>query len=349
MLAAAHAHERGVAAAVLRLEPGDCDPSLLVARLRRSFLRSGLTDAAAALSVGSAPQGAVDALLDHLATTADPILVVLDEVHHAGAADEILLQLLRDLPPPHQAVVAGRALPDRLASLHGDHGVVVVERPELAFTAGEAAALIELMGGVRPSDETARGLTLATGGWPAALALAARHAPDGESALAVDGTTPEPLRDLLDEMLAHADAETVAALEQLAHLPPLTSREVGEVMNTAELVPRSAAIGLPLEQQTDGRLDFSGPVRELLAARAPLDVAVARRAAATLRRAEDTQAAVRLLVAAGEPDDAAAALAELSPRPRRWIRLRRASGARCPGRTGGGSPPASPPPSRARL
>jgi ATP/maltotriose-dependent transcriptional regulator MalT/DNA-binding SARP family transcriptional activator len=315
VLTAEHARALGVATALVRLEPGDDRPELIATRLRRGLLRSGLSDAAAALGRGSSTgEGAVESLLDHLATTAEPLVVVVDECEYAGAAAGALVRLARDLPHPHRLVLAGRTLPGAAETLLDDADVVSIGSAGLAFTAAEAVELVRALGGPELTSPDAGRLVQATGGWAAALVVAAdRIARSTEPAAAVDGIAagPAAFAGLVDEQLARLDAPTADALVQLAHLPPLAVDAVHRVTGVEGLLDRARAGGFPLELRADRRLDLAGPLREVLGARAPVDPGVARRAASVLAAEGEPAEAVRLLLGAGDPDGAAARLADL--------------------------------------
>jgi len=119
VLAIELARALGIACAVVRLEPGDDEPQLLVARLSRALRRSGLSDAADAVEPGHGdPSASVDRLVQVLSDSADPVLLVVDEVGHAGEASALLLlHLVEELPPGHRLLLVGRTLPPGLSRI----------------------------------------------------------------------------------------------------------------------------------------------------------------------------------------------------------------------------------------
>jgi DNA-binding SARP family transcriptional activator len=316
VLATELAASLGIASAVVRLEPGDGEATALVRRMARAFRRSGLSDAADALEPGRGdPDEAVDRLVQVLAAGGDPVLVVVDEVEHAGEAGcELLARLAEDLPPGHRMLLVGRTVPRALARLVSRPFVVRVEQPELAFSDEEAIALL---GRVGVSADGWEGRFPALGcGWPVASLLAAERlarASDPVAELDRLEDSPALVTGLVSDQLRSLPTPVSVAVEQLGHLPHLTLEVAQRVSGEHDVVERAAAAGIPFTVTPDGRVDLPDPVRDVLAARAPLAPEVARRAAEAYVQQGLGGEAVRVLVAAGDDEAAAATAAALTP------------------------------------
>jgi DNA-binding SARP family transcriptional activator len=318
VLATEYARMLGVGCAVVRLEPGDDEPSVLVARLRRALRRSGLSDGADALQAAQADAAAaVDRLLDLLAAPGDPVLLVLDEVEHAGGASgRLLSRLAQELPDGHRLLLVGRRLPDGATRLGAEPGIRQLGPRELAFTADEASALLERFGLATEGLWVERLLSLAAG-WPMALILAAERlalATDLEEELDRLARSPALVAGLVEEHLRSLPAGVEAAVVQLAHLPILSTNVAERATGVAGLLDLLAAAGMPFETGVDGRVQLPDPVREALVSRGALGREQARRAAAVYVDEGLLADAVRVLVAAGDDEAAAATVAALAPR-----------------------------------
>jgi DNA-binding SARP family transcriptional activator len=310
----------GVATVTAALAPRDGAPALLAARLRRALDRAGLSDASARVDAARADAGAaLEALVDALEAESEAVLVVVDDVHHAGTeAGELLLELARDLPPPHRLLLLGRRLPHGVGELARADRAVILSGLDLTFTEDEVADLAGAAGAARAlAPGQALALRHATGGWAAALVMAARRladAQDPDDLLERLVDRPAALAPLVREQLAPLEPEERLALVQLAHLPMLSPDLVADATGRPELFERAVRAGLPLSAGRDGWWELLGPVGELLAERGGLDPDVARRAAGHLAAHGELSAAVQLLLGAGAADDTAALLAGISPR-----------------------------------
>ncbi len=317
-LAAELARALGIGTAYVRLEPGDEDPTLFIARLRRSLRRSGLSDAAGAIErSGGPPDAALEALLDRLAELRDPMLLIVDEVELAGqGSDRLVVRLAHDLPVPHRLVLVGRVLPGAVASLKSDPRVTVLETAELAFSVEEGEKLFAALSQVELDRNTVTKLVSVSRGWAAALVLAAErlarspHPAAEAEALAV---RTELLSYLVGRQLDGLEPDEVRGLGQLAHLPLLTPEIAAAVTGIPSLLDTAARAGLPFDRGGDGVVALPGPVRELLADRSPLEPTIARAAAGAYLERGEIGHALNVLVAAGLEPEAAATLAGLPP------------------------------------
>ena len=111
----------GIAVAAARLGPGDGAGIAIVRSLARGLRAARLTDLSMPLAVSDRePSGLIEDLLEALARTDEPVLLIVDDAHHVVDPDagELARLLASALPAPHRIVVASRRLTpplDRLA------------------------------------------------------------------------------------------------------------------------------------------------------------------------------------------------------------------------------------------
>jgi ATP/maltotriose-dependent transcriptional regulator MalT/DNA-binding SARP family transcriptional activator len=311
VLAWQHQRDLGVAAAFVPLGPPDDDPAVLIGSLRRALLGSRLSDLAAATDVAE-PGGALERLLDALAETSLPLLVVLDDAHHLRGAEvaALVLRLARGLPAPHRLLVCARQVAAPLEPLRA-LAAATLDTAALEFTPAEAAALAQAYRGRPPSGWELRVLLEATRGWATALVLAASSpAPAvGLSQPGPDELTIAPLLDPVIHRLRPADRD---AAVQLAHLPML-SAELADLVGTEGTLHRIIEAGLPVARGPTSWSQMPGPVSAYLAAQRPLSPQTASTVAQVYQRHGEPLAAVRTLLAARLPAEAARTLAALAP------------------------------------
>ena len=150
-----------------------------------------------------------------------PVALVLDDVHEIGEdgpANRFLADMIRQAPPELHVVVASRtrvAFPTARLRAQGQVGDVT--GADLAFTREETAALVEAVVGVG-TREVADRLHELTGGWPAAVRLAAdalKPLPADRWPTAVEQAAhPDGPIDgfLVEEVLPRAGPDVVALL-----------------------------------------------------------------------------------------------------------------------------------------
>jgi hypothetical protein len=185
------------------------------------------------------------------------------------------------LPPESQILILGRALPRDLTTLAAMATVARIGPAELAFTADETAAVLELAGASIDPAGAAR-LRLVTEGWPIAVHLAAERlaaAPDPGLELDRLEETSTLLARLLERPLDELPADARAAVVQVAHLTEASVAVAEHATGVTGVVELAIGVGVPFEADADGRIGLPDPVRELLVSRAPLDRAVGARAA----------------------------------------------------------------------
>ena len=313
VLARQYQRELAVATAFVPVGPPDDDPAILVGSLRRALVASKLSDLASAID-GTDPAAAAERLLDALAQLRVPLLVVLDDAHHLRdpQVTDLVLRLARGLPAPHRLLLTARRLAAGLEPLRTLPAAAYLDTRALEFTDQETAALVCAYLRRQPSSWELRVLLEATQGWATALVLAS------SSQAMVDGLAPGSDRDgrpevtiapLLDPIMAQLRPAERAAVSQLAHLPLLSAGIADAVSGADGTLDRILAAGLPLTQAPTGWWEMPGPVGAYLASGRELAPETARAAAVAYQHHGELLAALRTLLAARLPADAARMLA----------------------------------------
>jgi ATP/maltotriose-dependent transcriptional regulator MalT len=313
VLAQQYQRELGVATAFVPLGPPDDDPAILMGSLRRALATSNLSDLAAATGISDSGAG-IERFLDALAELHVPLLVILDDAHHLRGPDvtALVLRLARGLPGPHRLLVAARRLSAGLEPLR-TLSAARLDTRALEFTQNEVSALVFNYRGRQPSGWELTVLLEATRGWATALVLAS-----SAQAQLGSGFAPDPGRGSREEVIIAPLLEPITALLgppdrsavlQLAHLP-LLSAEIADAVSGADgTLPRLIAAGIPLARTPAGWWEMAGPVTAYLAAQRDLAPDTARAAATVYARHGELLSAMRTLLAARLPDDAAEMLA----------------------------------------
>lgn len=321
-LAFDYARSLECAVAFVTLDEPDRDLSGFTASLRRSLHGAKLSDLAATMDVND-PAGRIEALLDGLAVTSSPLLLVFDDAHQVEGGDTATTigRLARALPPPHRILVAARKLPVGLEPLRAGPSTICLDTTALTFTAREIAALAEGRLGKRPSLHEVGRLETVTGGWPTALLLAlASPDPDNlRQATFAGADEPEPsggstlIAPLLELALSGLVAADRQLVGQLGHLPRLSIELVDALAGRPGTFDRLVAAGLPLARGGSGWWELPGPVSSHLVAASRLEPDTASVAAPLYWRSGEQQLAIRLMITAGLSVPAAAMLSDLSP------------------------------------
>ncbi len=305
----------GLGSAHAPLAAGDHDGAALVARLVSALRRAQLSDPAIAMEAQRGdPPGAVDELCTALARVREPILLIVDDAHHADEdGGRLLARLARQLPGDHRLLILARHAPAGLAL---GSAILAIDADRLAFTTPEVQALLVARFDIAIDATQADELRRATGGWAAAVVLAgetlARSADrDAELTAIVRGRVP--LRSLVQRQLEGLDARDREAIVALAHLPLLSATVVEAVSGDGALLRRIGASGIPVGERPDGWWEMPGPVQEVVARLRPLTAGTALAAAPVYARHGELSAAVKLLLAAGCADEAAGMLSDLTP------------------------------------
>lgn len=306
VLAADLRRRLGIASAEAVLEGQVEDADQLLAELRRGLRRAGLSDIAAALAASSSA-----AVVEALERAGEPVLLIVDEVQRAsGPAARVLGELAGSLPEGARLVLVGQALDAELRRSTDTLGAVRLGADELAFDAGEIAALLAEALGREPSAAQLEDVGRLTSGWPAATALVAAglaRGPDGE--MREPSADTAPLRGPLDDLLAGLDDDERRRVAELAHLP-LLSDSVAEACAGPGSLQLIADTGLPLRTGRPGWVQLPDPVRDALAERSPLPVPAGRASASAYADAGELPTGLALLGRAGDRDGIAALLAE---------------------------------------
>lgn len=306
------------------LESAGVSAALLPHRLRSAAARVGLSDLVALMdqATPAGPAGVLDAMLEALAGSGATIVV--DEVQNAEPeALALLTRLAGQLGAGQRLLLLGREAPAGVASLRRDSTVVWLGTADLAMTAPEVGALCRQGFELTVTDAEAERLRAATGGWTAAVVLAASQAKSAGQpllALASPGALAggghggtQVLVGLVEQILRGIPEPARLAVIQLAHLPLLHERIAARATGMADLLAVVSRAGLPLHESDDGWFEFIGPVQPLLAARAPAANGMLTSAAAAYAEEGRPELAVRLLTGAGRAGDAAALLAAMTP------------------------------------
>ena len=172
------AQDDGRPFAWLSLDEHDNDPIVLLTHLsvaldRISPLPPETFDALRSPEV-SVPATLVPRLGAALSQLPQPVVLVLDDVHHLrdGASLDALVALVGHVRGTTQIVLAGRAMPMPLARQRAQGRAVEMGVEDLAFTEEGARALLRAAGADLPDAEVAD-LAHRTEGWAAGLYLAA--------------------------------------------------------------------------------------------------------------------------------------------------------------------------------
>jgi DNA-binding SARP family transcriptional activator len=303
---------------VTALESAGVSAALLPHRLRSAAARVGLSDLAALMdrAAPAGPAGVLDALLEALAGTG--VMIVVDEVQHAEPeALALLTRLAGQLGAGQRLLLIGREAPSGIASLRRSSAAVWLGTADLAMTTPEVAALCRQGFGLTVAEAEAERLRAATGGWTAAVVLAASQSRSADQPLLADSargaSEAQVLARLVEQMLSGIPEPARSAVVGVAHLPLLRERIVERATGVPGLLAVISHAGLPLQESADGWFKLIDPVRHLLVARAPAETGVLTAAAAAYAEEGRPDLAAGLLIGAGRAVDAAALLAAMSP------------------------------------
>jgi DNA-binding SARP family transcriptional activator/ATP/maltotriose-dependent transcriptional regulator MalT len=232
------------------------------------------------------------------------LAIVVDEVQRADAdALDWLADLAAALTGDGHLVVAGRRVGAGLGRLLDHPATLALGPEELAFDVDEVRAVVAPTSD--DADELAAEVSRVTGGWPAAVALAAtawRRA-DGASVQAGGGV----LRSLVEGLLTAADPPVRAAIGGIARVP-LVSAAVAEAVGGPGTLDAVLDTGLPIRFRADGWGIVPDAVRDVLDRTTPLDPEVTRTIADLYADGDQLVDALGLLDAEGDHDGVAALL-----------------------------------------
>jgi len=159
--------------------------------------------------------GVLIGLVDALATTPEPIALVLDDLHLAvadPATRDSVDWFLAHLPPMHTVLLATRRDPglDALRRLRSHGQVQDIRADDLRFGADETRAFLRGTLGLKVDEDVVDALERRTEGWPAALYLAALRLRVGDTTSDVverlRASDENLIGDLVDELLRSSPA-----------------------------------------------------------------------------------------------------------------------------------------------
>jgi LuxR family transcriptional regulator, maltose regulon positive regulatory protein len=173
------AHRGTLPVAWLSLDPGDNDPVRFWRYVAEALdqLRAGIGTPVRALLQGprSSPEVVVTAVVNELASQADPVALVLDDYHliEGGPVHDAVAVLLERQPEQLRLVIATRVDPPLpLARLRARGRLAELRAAELRFTSQETTELLEEAMGLDLPAGGAAALAARTEGWAAGLQLA---------------------------------------------------------------------------------------------------------------------------------------------------------------------------------
>ena len=172
----------------LQVDAADHDParfwSHAVAALSQQLPDLRPVVASALAGSGEDARPLIERLANHLAQSAEPVTLVVDDYHLVANqdVDHGIEQLLDLAPPTFTLVVCTRVDPSlRLSRLRVRGGLVEIRADDLRFAAPEAALLLDQQGSTPPPHQVAA-LCERTEGWAAGLILAGMSLADSEDA-----------------------------------------------------------------------------------------------------------------------------------------------------------------------
>lgn len=171
------AREQPAGVAWLSCDAADAEPSRFMAGLLSSLTVRwpGIADDAFVLldRNGAHLRDAAVSVANELAAIPDPGVIVVDDVHLATPAPEVVTTLVEALPPHFRLVLGSRSdLPVSTARLRVHGRLLELRSDDLRFTASQTAEFARLHGlSLEPSDVGE--LHNLTEGWPAGAQLAA--------------------------------------------------------------------------------------------------------------------------------------------------------------------------------
>lgn len=270
-LAGQLAQSSGAAVIRVALEPGTTADGL-VALFARATRRAGMSDLAESLTTSTSATDALDRIVAAFAVRAEPVVLVLDDLHHADAeCGAWVRDLVADRPPNLRVIAAGRGDVTPLLGRYAAAGAAVTA-DDLRFRTDEIAAVL----GRDADDPLVATVESACDGWGAALGVAAASlAADPDWVPAPDAGADGLLAGLVRDLLG----DGVGELAMLTALP-LLSPDVADLVAGSGAWRRVIDSGLPLTRRGDTWWAVPDPIREAVPGQAPpeeLAAHVARR------------------------------------------------------------------------
>ncbi|RIJ77671.1 hypothetical protein D1871_06005 [Nakamurella silvestris] len=269
----------------------------LISTLELAARKDGLSDLAGVL-VGDPPE-VLGKLLAQL-TTSGGLTLAVDEIDLLDdTAAGWLAELCAAVESPTRILLAGRAAPAELAALTGS-GSITAE--QLTFTRAETEQILAgALPGLPVQDPVQLVLEL-TGGWPAAVAVAAAR-----RAAAHGGQEPGDTT-----IIGLPEVSTLdGAIRALVSLP-LLDQAVAELVAGPPGLQVLADLAIPTADRGDGWWEIPEPVRDRLGDPAGLDLELRRRIAGVYAVRAALPTGVSLLAAAADPEGVARLLGSVS-------------------------------------
>ena len=241
------------ALAWVTFDAGDNDPIRLwtyvataVDRVRQGLGRAALQQLSAS---GSLNELSIDALMNGLAAFAEPVVIVLDDLHAVTEPDCLAAidYALERLPANARLVATTRADPAlRLAQLRADGKLKEVRAGALAFTVAEARELLVEHFRLELGEEEIALLNERAEGWPAALVLAGlwlQSAADPTRAVREFGGTHRFVAEYLsNEVFASLDDDLRSFLQEIAVLGRFTAELCEDVLERPDAASSSSQL-----------------------------------------------------------------------------------------------------------
>jgi LuxR family transcriptional regulator, maltose regulon positive regulatory protein len=307
------------------LDAGDDRPErfwlTFVLALERAVPGAFAQAAAAATDVHRLPPEFLDRLLTAWATMEDPLVIVLEDIHHLQSREitQDLSFVVEHLPGASRMLLTGRADPPLPVGRWRSRGwLAELRQRDLALTLPETAELFTALGEHRLTTNEVEGLWSHTEGWVAGLRLAAASLQDRADVSAAvaefSGQTPMVADLLADELLHRAPAELSEFLLRTS-VADVLDAELCDVLSgrsdSADVLRRMEA-DLQFVMATGPSRDtwryhplLAEMLRSELQTHRPDEVRELNRLAAVILQTRgDVAGAARCLLAAGDADRA---------------------------------------------
>lgn len=313
------AERAGVDVSLAHIDSRAIGPDAMLMRMRDGLAAAGNLEAAAALTAPNpSASAAADALIAHLSTRDDMVLLAVDGAHLlAPDAMDLLADFAADVPAPHSIIIAARRLEGGLGRLRLLTSTMVVD-DELGFREDEARQLFNDHLRLRLTPKTIIALVTATNGSPLQLSVAgtwfARIDDPLDRQDAIDRVIggDDVVELAVDELLAHAPRRDRRALIRLAALPWADDRVAAAASARSPVLDRLVEAALATRDGSQVRM--ADAAATLLRTRGtPNSRRAVRRLAATFAAQGELRTCIRTLIDAGMEDRAAATLVGRAP------------------------------------
>ncbi len=294
----------------------------LLDALASSCRRSGHPTLVEAVSDESASAGSSDEpreeFLRAVGRTNEPFWVMIDEMQFLDADTFEMLTVLADsLPARSGVVMSGRRIPDGISALVRRRDAVLVRADDLRLGADDISRLLR---DGRETTDIEHGVDLigeildATGGWPAAVAIAVATVLNGQPF--AQPTPPmqrvghNVMARLVEQFLAGLEPGLVARIGALAHAP-LLDNDVATAISGTGALSQLLDSGLPVLTRADGWVELPDPVQDELVSRHGISRDARRATAAIYARRGLLTVALDLLGDAGDIPGIASVLSQV--------------------------------------